>query len=89
VARGWESKSVESQMEEAAERKRASTAQEIPVREQELLRELRVLQLSRTRVIHQIEEATHAGYREIMSRALADLDQRLAQLEKRLTLPPD
>jgi hypothetical protein len=40
-------------------------------------------------VIHQIEEATHAGYREIMSRALADLDQRLAQLEQRLSLPPD
>jgi hypothetical protein len=76
-------------MEEAAERKRASTAQEIPAGEQELLRELRVLRLSRTRVIHQIEEATHAGYREIMSRALADLDQRLAQLEQRLSLPPD
>jgi hypothetical protein len=76
-------------MEEAAERKRVSAAQEIPVREQELLRELRVLQLSRTRVIHQIEEATHAGYKEIMSRALAELDERLAQLEKRLSFPPD
>jgi hypothetical protein len=76
-------------MEDAAERKRASTAQEISAHEQELLREVRVLRLSRTRVLHQIEEATHEGYREIMSRALADLDQRLAELEQRLSLPPD
>jgi hypothetical protein len=88
VARGWESKSVELQMEEAEDRKRASEGRELAAHEQELLREKRLLLLSRTRVLHQIEEATHAGYREILGRALADLDKKLAELETRLSLPP-
>jgi hypothetical protein len=89
VARGWESKSVEAQIEEAEERKRVSRGTELAAHQKELLRDLRVLQLSRTRVLQQIADATREGYREMMSRALADLDQKIADMEKRLNLPPD
>jgi hypothetical protein len=87
VARGWESKSVESQMEEAEDRKKASAGRELAAHEKELLRDLRVLQLSRTRILQQISEAIHEGYKVMMRRALADQDQKIAELETRLNSP--
>jgi len=85
VARGWESKSVELQMEEAAERKLATAGRELAAVEKELLRELRVLQLSRTRVLQQISDASSDRYREMMSGALADLDEKVAEMEKKIS----
>lgn len=87
MARGWESKSVELQMEEAADRKKASVGRELAAHEKELLRDLRVLQLSRTRILQQISEATREGYKIILGRALADQDQKIAELEARLNEP--
>ena len=84
MARGWESKSVELQMEEAEDRKKASVGRELAAHEKDLLRELRVLQLSRTRILQQISEATHEGYKVMMGRGLADQDQKIAELENRL-----
>ena len=87
MARGWESKSVELQIEEAEDRKKASVGRELAAHEKELLRDLRVLQLSRTRILQQISEATREGYRVILGRALADQDQKISELETRLNSP--
>jgi len=89
VARGWESKSVELQMEEAEDRRRASAGRELAAHEKELLRDLRVLQLSRIRILQQISDATHEGYRVMMRQALADQDQKIAELEKLINSPTD
>ncbi len=89
MARGWESKSVELQIEEAEERKKASAGRELAAHEKELLREMRVLQLSRTRILQQMAEATREGYKQILAQALADQDRKIEELEKRLSLPPD
>ena len=85
MARGWESKSVELQMEEAQERKLASAGRELAAHEKELLRDLRVLQLSRTRVLQQISDSSSDRYREMMSRALADLDGKVSAMESRIS----
>ncbi len=87
MARGWESKSVELQIEEAEDRKKASDGRELAAHEKELLRDLRVLQLSRTRILQQISEATREGYKVILGRALADQDQKISELETRLNSP--
>ena len=89
MARGWESKSVELQMEEAEDRKKASVGRELAAHEKELLRDLRVLQLSRTRILQQISEATREGYKVMMRQALADQDRKIAELEARLNSPVD
>jgi hypothetical protein len=75
-------------MEEAEERKKASVGRELAAYEKELLRELRVLQLSRTRILQQISDATREGYKEMMGRALEDQNQKIAELEAKLNLPP-
>jgi hypothetical protein len=81
MARGWESKSVESQMEEAAVR-RASEHRVAPSEEQIRVEcERESLLLSRKRVLKDIETATHARYREQLEAALKHLDRRLKELE--------
>jgi hypothetical protein len=76
-------------MEEAAERKRLAAGGPEPTsHEKELMRELRVLELSRTRVVQQIAEAKHEGYRQIMTNALADLDQKIAGIQQQLSSQP-
>jgi hypothetical protein len=80
MARGWESKSVEAQMEEsvAAEppKKRA------PLTPEELDRQRRKadLLLSRSRVVQQLAESTSERYSELLRRTLAELDQQIAEL---------
>jgi hypothetical protein len=79
MARGWESKSVESQIEAAqtrnhGEHKPARSAAEIAQ-----MREWEGLMLSRTRVLHQMETCQNPRYRVILDKALADLDTKLAK----------
>ena len=82
MARGWESKSVESQME-ARETKRASSQRVVRPEDQiRVERERESLRLSRKRVLHDIETATHARYREQLEAALRYLDNRLQELSR-------
>ncbi|HEY3837253.1 MAG TPA: hypothetical protein VGL72_11810 [Bryobacteraceae bacterium] len=80
MARGWESKEIESQMEAAAAKRaperRAPRTEEQIRRE----RERESLLLSRKRVLKDIETATHARYREQLEAALKHLDERLKEL---------
>ena len=78
MARGWESKSVEQQQElatsDAGRAKPRMTAEEIDAE-----RRRESLQLSRRRVLQQLEVASNPRHREMLEAALRDLD---AQLEK-------
>jgi hypothetical protein len=67
-------------MEEAAEaRIRAKQPAPSPEHlERERKRDL--LLLSRTRLLHQIEESTHERYRQMLELALQDIDKRIAEL---------
>jgi hypothetical protein len=79
MARGWESKSVESQIEAAESKSSPQTADRSPA-EIEKLRQWEGLVLSRTRILHQIETCQNPRYRLILDKALADLDSKLAQV---------
>ena len=82
MARGWESKAVESQMEAAATATQRALERRVPQTEDQirLERERESLQLSRKRVLHDLETATHARYRQQLEAALRHLDQRLKEL---------
>jgi hypothetical protein len=81
MARGWESKSVEQQQEEvAAERSRNKTQ----LTAEQIARKQRrtALQLSRKRTEQQLEVATNSRHREMLKKALADLDLQLGKVEE-------
>jgi hypothetical protein len=81
MARGWESKSVESQIESAAEfRKAAAASAQVSAEQVIKERERNTLQLSRTRVLHDLETATNERYREQLEAALRHLNNKLAAL---------
>ena len=82
MARGWESKEVESQIE-AAETRAAEAAKPRLTPEQIAReREIDSLNLSRTRVLHDLESSTNPRYREILRQSLAFLDEKLANLRQ-------
>ena len=76
MARGWESKSVEQQQEEASAKKGPARAPRTP---EEIAKEnqLRGLRQSRERVAKQLALATNPRHRQMLEAALADLDKQL------------
>jgi hypothetical protein len=80
MARGWESKDVEAQVE-ANDGKNSSSARG-PKSPERVLREQEVkqLQLSRTRVVNDLASATHPNHRKSLEAALAHLDKKIADL---------
>jgi hypothetical protein len=79
MAKGWESKAVEGQMQDAASGKDGKKPRRT-VEQIESNRRREVLLLSRARVITDLESSKDARYREQLNRALADLDAQLARL---------
>jgi hypothetical protein len=82
MARGWESKSVESQIEAAQTQVRPSFDAQVPAEAMELLRKKESLNLSRTRVLRELEASQNPRYRNMMEKALADLNSELGRLER-------
>jgi hypothetical protein len=77
MARGWESKSVESQQESAAAVRAATPRRDDPqarARQQEL----QDLELSRTRILRELAAAVHPRHREQLEAALRYLDSKIA-----------
>jgi hypothetical protein len=79
MARGWESKSVEAQQDEAAG-KTASQRPRLTVEEAARLRELDTLRLSRQNVVQQLERSHNPRRRGMLERALADLERSIREL---------
>lgn len=79
LARGWESKSVESQMEDARERRSAEPR--ISIEQVELAAKRSSILLDRKRIQREMENARHPRHREMLSEALRHLDEKLAKLE--------
>ncbi|GAC1665367.1 MAG: hypothetical protein NVS9B4_20990 [Candidatus Acidiferrum sp.] len=80
MARGWESKDVETQIEaneapQADSHAGAKTAAELR-RDQER----KDLQLSRIRIVNDLESATHPQHRKSLEAALAYLEKKIHDL---------
>jgi hypothetical protein len=76
MARGWESKSVEQQQEQTksfrGRKGKQLTPEQIAAHQR-----LRGLELSRQRILQQLDRATNPQHRKMLESALADLDLQL------------
>ena len=79
MARGWESKSVESQQDDAVRPKDVRPA--LTPEEQERLVRRRTLELSRARLAADLDRASAPPHRRMLERALAELDAQLESLK--------
>ncbi len=80
MARGWESKSVETQIDMAEDRTAVARAKVLSQVSLDLLRKKESILMSRTRVVRDMENAQNPRYRAVLSKALADLDAQLSTL---------
>ncbi len=80
MARGWESKSVEAQQAEAAE-KRAKAAPPLTADQAMRHREQEGLRLARKRVLQQLQSNLNPRHRKLLEDELAELDLKLSRFE--------
>lgn len=80
MARGWESKSVEEQVQQSQSKKERGKKAQASPEEIDINRRREVLLLSRKRVERELESSQNERYKEQLRRALADLDAQLADL---------
>jgi CHASE3 domain sensor protein len=81
MARGWESKSVESQIEDAASG--LERVESLTPEQREIRQKIQGLELSRRRVLQEIEETRSAVRRTSLEQALAFLDEEIRKLAPR------
>ena len=78
MARGFESKAVEAQQQEAADRRPSRPA--MTPEEAQRAAERTTLMLSRTRALADLQRACAPAHRAMLEQAIRDLDIRLAAL---------
>ena len=81
MARGWESKSVQEQKETAETKKERPWSNSNTSEESERQRERAGLELSRTKVLHDLENATNPRYRASLEAALKFLEEKIDALK--------
>jgi hypothetical protein len=79
MARGWESKSVEAQQEEAATQSAGDNKVRLTAEQAETRRKRDSLLLSRKDIEQKMATATNPRYREMLEAALAEVQARLAE----------
>ncbi|HEY4677354.1 MAG TPA: hypothetical protein VIJ01_09340 [Candidatus Angelobacter sp.] len=82
MARGWESKSVEAQMETAKDNAASGSNPPLTDGEKKARHERDSLKLSRAYIVHQIEASTNERYTRSLQQALSEIDEKLAKLMK-------
>ena len=79
MARGWESKSIEAQQEDAAAKRTLEPA--LSAEEAARQTQRATLMLARTRALADLQHACAPAHRAMLEGAIADLDRRLADLD--------
>jgi hypothetical protein len=82
MARGFDSKFVEAQQEEAA-RGGSKGGHSMSPGERAAEQRRRTLELTRTRTVHDLSRATAPAHREMLQQALAALDREIRDLARR------
>jgi hypothetical protein len=80
MARGWESKNVEDQVESKEAAKSGPSSASKDAQQQSREQELKDLRLSRTRISNDLAAATHPNHKKTLEAALAHLDKKIADL---------
>ena len=79
MARGFDSKFVEAQQDEAA-RGQAVRAPELSPEDRATAQRRRILELTRTRAQHDLSRATAPAHRRMLEQGIAALDRQLEEL---------
>jgi hypothetical protein len=80
MARGWESKSVEDQIDMAEARSANARARVLSEEALGVIRKKESILMSRTRVVRDLQSAQNPRYKAVLTKALADLDAQLSTL---------
>ena len=80
MARGWESKNVEDQVESKEAEQTVSSSGSKDAQKQSRELKLKDLNLSRTRIANDLAAAVHPNHRKTLEAALAHLDKKIADL---------
>jgi hypothetical protein len=81
MARGWESKSIEAQQEEAAS-ENTSGRPRLTREQADRLREIESLRLSLRNVGEQLQRSQNPQHRTMLENAKADLERRIDRLRE-------
>jgi hypothetical protein len=82
MAKGWESKGVESQVQDSQSKNRGKHGEPMTATQVDTRRRKEVLFLSRARVERDLQQSQDQRYRDLLTRALSDLDAQLTALDK-------
>jgi len=82
MARGWESKAVEGQVQEFESKESRTQKRQLSQDQKEIRRKIEILLLSRARVEKELQSSENPRYREQLNRALIDLDAQIAKLKE-------
>jgi hypothetical protein len=82
MAKGWESKSVESQVEDSQAQDSGKRGVQLTPAQIDTRRRREVLFLSRSRVQRDLQLSQDQRYRDLLTRALSDIEAQLSALDK-------
>ncbi|MBV9308620.1 MAG: hypothetical protein JOZ45_20910 [Acidobacteriaceae bacterium] len=88
MARGWESKSVESQVDAAEAQRTGRRQTQLSEEELRLQRERESIELSKVRILRELEAAKHPRHREQLAAVLAYLEHQLELKAPHSNTPP-
>ena len=80
MARGWESKTVEAQIEESSSENSPNPEHRVSPEERQTIFRKKDLMLSRKRILQQLQLNPNERYSELLRRTLAGLDAEIAAL---------
>ena len=84
MARGWESKAVADQIEEGESRQQQPSKTET-TKEQRMLKErLHSLNLSRSRLLQQLEHARHPAHRNVLLNGLRAVEREIEEVSAKV-----
>jgi len=84
MARGWESKAVADQIEEGESRRQQSSKTEITGEQRVLKERLDSLQLSRSRLLQQLEHARHPAHRNVLLNGLKAVEREIEEVSDKV-----
>lgn len=82
VARGWESKAIEDQINAAQAKEEARAKKELTSLESERRRAIEGLRLEQTRLVREMKKATKRRHLVLLERALKHVESELTKLEQ-------
>jgi hypothetical protein len=80
MAKGWESKAVESQVQDSQTKGRGKHGEPMTATQMDTRRRKEVLILSRARVERDLQMSQDPRYRDLLTRALADIEAQISAL---------